>query len=119
MERRISAFWRWSKKSGGMKRGGYVLGRMLIHDPDTKSAWLQAGGATVQVTYEQLRPTYGLESWTPSAKDVKALKNAGKTLVDGLWQDQRGPGPPQEEPMEPDVTMPDAQVDDTLDIPTG
>lgn len=37
----LSAYWRWSKKSAGKKRGGYVLGRLITHDSDGKSAWLQ------------------------------------------------------------------------------
>ena len=62
----LAARWRWTKRSSGKKRGGYVLGRLLLHDADGKSALMQAGSTTVQVAYEQLRPAYGLESWTPS-----------------------------------------------------
>ena len=69
----LAAYWRWTKRSSGKKRGGYVLGRLLHHDPDGKSAWLQAGTTTVQVTYEQLRPTFGLESWAPNMADIRAL----------------------------------------------
>ena len=101
----LAAYWRWQKKSSGKKRGGYVLGRLLHHDPDNKSAWLQAGHSTVQVTYEQLRPAYGLEAWTPSMTDVRCLKNAEKTLAEGLRQDHRGPGPPQDETLDVDVTL--------------
>ena len=38
----LAAYWRWTKRSAGKKRGGYVIGRLLHHDPDNKSAWLQA-----------------------------------------------------------------------------
>jgi hypothetical protein len=109
----LAAYWRWTKRSAGKKRGGYVIGRLLHHDRDNKSAWLQAGSTTVQVTYEQLRPAYGLESWTPSLTDIRALKNAEKSLADGLWQDHRGPGPPPDEPMEPEL-MPPADPEDVI-----
>ena len=112
----LAAYWRWTKRSAGKKRGGYVIGRLYLflhHDPDNKSAWLQAGSTTVQVTYEQLRPAYGLESWTPSLTDIRALKNAEKSLADGLWQDHRGPGPPPDEPMEPEL-MPPADPEDVI-----
>ena len=51
------------------------------HDPDGKSAWIQAGSSAVQVTYEQLRPTYGLEAWNPDMEDIRLLKNAEKNLM--------------------------------------
>ena len=80
----LAAYWRWTKRSSGKKRGGYVLGRLLHHDPDGKSAWLQAGTTTVQVTYEQLRPTFGLESWAPNMADIRALKDASVNIQHGL-----------------------------------
>ncbi|CAK8996955.1 Copia protein (Gag-int-pol protein) [Cleaved into: Copia VLP protein, partial [Durusdinium trenchii] len=66
----LAAYWRWSKKVGGRKRGGYVLGRLVSHDDDGKSAWLHAGQSIAQVTYEQLRPAYRLSPWcdAPSAQ---------------------------------------------------
>ena len=63
----------------------------------------------MQVTYEQLRPAYGMESWTPSLEDMKALKTAELALTDGLWRDERGPGPPEEETLDVHVDEPMAQ----------
>ena len=57
-------------RAAGEKKGGYVLGRLLHHDPDSKSAWIQTGSSAVQVTYEQLRPTYGLGAWNPDMEDI-------------------------------------------------
>ncbi|CAK9028994.1 unnamed protein product [Durusdinium trenchii] len=62
-----------------------------------------------KVTYEQLRPAYGMESWTPSLEDMKALKTAELALTDGLWRDERGPGPPEEETLDVHVDEPMAQ----------
>ena len=112
----LAAYWRWTKRSSGKKRGGYVLGRLLLHDSDGKSAWMQAGSTTVQVTYEQLRPAYGLESWTPSMNDIRALKNCEKTLAAGMWEDHRGPGPPEDEPLEPEIAAP-VEPEDVQMIP--
>ncbi|CAJ1369215.1 unnamed protein product, partial [Effrenium voratum] len=39
----MAAYWRWARKAYGRKRGGYVLGRLLHHDEDQKSAWLHTG----------------------------------------------------------------------------
>ena len=97
----LAAYWRWSKKASGRKRGGYALGRLVQHDASSNTAWLQTGGTLVQVTYEQLRPAFGLEGWVPSDEDIKCLKDARTRLIDGLWQDERGPGPPDDEPMAP------------------
>jgi len=49
-------YWRWSKKGKGRKRGGYVLGRLLNHDPDQKSAWIHNGSSVciVQNTAYQM-----------------------------------------------------------------
>ena len=100
----LVAYWRWNLKARGRKRGGYILGRLVVKDE--KNAWVQSGGSLVQVTHEQLRPAIGIETWTPSAEDVKMLKQADKLLRDGLWDDAREPGPPPEEPLEPVVHEP-------------
>lgn len=112
----LAAYWRWTKRSSGKKRGGYVLGRLLLHDADGKSAWMQAGSTTVQVTYEQLRPAFGLETWTPSFTDIRALRDCEKTLATGMWEDHRGPGPPDDEPLEPEITAP-VQPEDVAMVP--
>ncbi|CAE7320438.1 RE1, partial [Symbiodinium microadriaticum] len=67
------AYWRWNLKARGRKRGGYILGRLVVKDE--KNAWVQSGGSLVQVTQEQLRPAIGIEMWTPSPTV------SGKTLV--------------------------------------
>ena len=104
----LAAYWRWSKKAKGKKRGGYILGRLLSHDPDGKGAWLHNGNSVVQVTYEQLRPAFGIENWTPSSQDVQVLKDGAARLQQDLWQDERGPAPPPEEPLDAEVSLEDA-----------
>ena len=91
----LVAYWRWNLKARGRKRGGYILGRLVVKDE--KNAWVQSGGSLVQVTHEQLRPAIGIETWTPSPQDIKMLKEGGKLLQQGLWDDARAPGPPLEE----------------------
>ncbi|CAE7235262.1 GIP [Symbiodinium sp. CCMP2456] len=81
------AYWRWNLKARGRKRGGYILGRLVVKDD--KNAWVQSGGSLVQVTHEQLRPAVGIETWVPSAEDVRLLKEGGKLLQAGLWDDGR------------------------------
>ncbi|CAE7366584.1 GIP [Symbiodinium natans] len=44
------AYWRWNLKARGRKRGGYILGRLVVKDD--KNAWVQSGGSLVQVTHE-------------------------------------------------------------------
>ncbi|CAK8998303.1 Putative RNA pseudouridine synthase [Durusdinium trenchii] len=95
----LAAYWRWSKKASGKKRGGYALGRLVQHDATSNTAWLQTGGSLVQVTYEQLRPAFGLEGWVPSHEDIRCLKDARQRLQDGLWIDERGQGPPDDEAL--------------------
>ena len=101
----LAAYWRWSKKASGRKRGGYALGRLVQHDTTNNTAWLQTGGSLVQVTYEQLRPAFGLEGWVPSQDDIKSLKDAKTRLQDGLWLDERGEGPPEDEPLDPSIAL--------------
>ncbi|OLP99064.1 Copia protein [Symbiodinium microadriaticum] len=74
----LVAYWRWNLKARGRKRGGYILGRLVVKDD--KNAWVQSGGSLVQVTHEQLRPAVGIETWVPSAEDVRLLKEGGKLL---------------------------------------
>ena len=79
----LAAYWRWSKKVGGRKRGGYVLGRLVSHDDDGKSAWLHAGQSIAQVTYEQLRPAYRLSPWCTL---LHSNKTFGRTYISILAQ---------------------------------
>ena len=102
----LAAYWRWSKKGKGRKRGGYVLGRLLNHDPDQKSAWIHNGSSVVQVTYEQLRPAFGIENWTPTTQDIQILKDGAAKLQKDLWEDERGPGPSAEEPFDIEMEAP-------------
>lgn len=102
----LAAYWRWSKKGKGRKRGGYVLGRLLNHDPDQKSAWIHNGSSVVQVTYEQLRPAFGIENWTPTTQDIQILKDGAAKLQQDLWEDERGPGPSAEEPFDIEMEAP-------------
>lgn len=101
----LAAYWRWSKKAKGRKRGGYILGRLLHHYPDGKTAWVHNGNNVVQVTYEQLRPAFGIESWSPAAEDIELLKDGAARLSRDLWDDERGPGPPPDESMEPELNI--------------
>ena len=59
----LVAYWRWNLKARGRKRGGYILGRLVVKDE--KNAWVQSGGSLVQVTHEQLRPAIGIENVDP------------------------------------------------------
>ena len=102
----LAAYWRWSKKGKGRKRGGYVLGRLLNHDPDQKSAWIHNGSSVVQVTHEQLRPAFGIECWSPSSQDIQILKDGAKKMQDNLWEDEKGPAPPLTEPLDVEVEAP-------------
>ena len=102
----LAAYWRWSKKSKGRNRGGYVLGRLLNHDPDQKSAWIHNGASVVQVTHEQLRPAFNIKSWTPSSQDIQILKDGARKLQLELWEDERGPGRSVEEPFDIEMDAP-------------
>ena len=39
----LCAYWRWNLKARGRKRGGYVLGHLVVKDD--KNAWVQSGGS--------------------------------------------------------------------------
>ena len=47
----LVAYWRWNLKARGRKRGGYILGRLVVKDD--KNAWVRSGSSLVQVTHEQ------------------------------------------------------------------
>ena len=81
------AYWRWSGRSRQHKKGAWNLARFLSTDPDRKSIWLQVGSTTVKVANNQVRAAVGWEEWTPSAEDLKILKDAEHNLRDALWED--------------------------------
>ncbi|CAK9107863.1 unnamed protein product [Durusdinium trenchii] len=113
----MAAYWRWQKKSKGRKRGGYVLARLMSHDPDNKSAWLHNGNSVVQATYEQIRPAFGIENWCPSSQDIQMLRDGSTRLQKGLWQDERGPPPPRLEAPAPEVELERAEPIPDLVMP--
>ena len=113
----MAAYWRWQKKSKGRKRGGYVLARLMSHDPDNKSAWLHNGNSVVQATYEQIRPAFGIENWCPSSQDIQMLRDGSTRLQKGLWQDERGPPPPRLEAPAPEVEFERAEPIPDLVMP--
>ena len=91
------AFWRWSKK-GQRKRGAWTIAKFLSWDPSspTKLAWLRTGNTTVLVSAEQLRGAMGYENWCPSKDDIAALKDASKSFMEHLVEDETGPAAPDE-----------------------
>ena len=97
------AYWRWSGRSRQHKKGAWSLGRFLSFDPDRKSLWLQVGTTTVKVASNQVRHACGWEEWTPSAEDMKILRDAEQSLKDSLWEDhtEEPPGLLQEPTGEP------------------
>ena len=104
------AYWRWRKK-GVHKKGGWSMARFLAWGPENvgKQAWLRSGTTTILVAAEQLRAAVSFERWQPSEDDIKMLKDGNQSLKDSLWEDQSGPGPPQEE-----VNLDDIDVDGLL-----
>ena len=99
------AYWRWTGRARQHKRGAWSLGRFLSLDPDRKSLWLQVGTSTVKVAANQVRQACGWEEWTPSAEDIKILKDAEHNLRDALWEDhtEEPPGNLEEPTGEPGV----------------
>ena len=100
------AHWRHQYKSKGKsikKKGGYVIARFIRADPDGHTAWIQSGNRTLQVDWHQLRPAFGFEQWSPSQEDLKALREAEANIAEGKVSSERGPGPPDDEPLDPDV----------------
>ncbi|CAE7834550.1 RE1 [Symbiodinium sp. CCMP2592] len=100
------SFWRWRKK-GVKKRGGWLSAKFLSWDPSApgKLAWVRSGTATALVAIEQLRAATGYEAWIPDEAEVKALKDAARTLDDSLWSDETGPPPPKRSLEQDDVEM--------------
>jgi hypothetical protein len=114
------AFWRQSAKARQHKRGAWCLGRFLAIDPDKKHAWIRVGKNSLKVGTTQLREATGWESWTPTKEDLKMLKQAENTIAAGLWQDETGPAPDEDDTtqMEEDIfrlSMPRAT---TTTLPT-
>ena len=70
---------------------------------DGSCAWVQIGWQTVKVDRAQMRPAYGFENWTPDGDDVQALRTAEKNFLSGEVSDERGPGPPEDEPLIPEI----------------
>ena len=100
------AYWRWSGKARQLKRGSWNLARFLAYDPDRRSCWIQVNAHTLKVAVSQLRVASGWETWSPSAEDVKFLKDAEKNLRDGLWKDSiEGPPGEHEEQFADEATM--------------
>ena len=92
------AYWRWSGRSRQHKKGAWNLGRFLSFDPDRKSIWLQVGTTTVKIASNQARRAVGWEEWTPTADDIKILRDAENNLKDAMWEDhtEEPPGELQE-----------------------
>ena len=99
------AYWRWSGKSRQLKRGSWNLARFLAFDPDRRSCWIQVNTHTVKIAISQLRIASGWETWSPSAEDVRFLKDAEKTLQEGLWHDGTEEAPGQHEEQFADEAM--------------
>ena len=91
------AYWRMSGKTRQHKRGAWNLARFLAWDPDKKSAWLQVGKHSVRIGKTQIRAASGWENWTPSEDDLKVIKDAENNISQGLWQDDLGEQPEQDE----------------------
>ena len=96
------AYWRSQGRSRQHKKGSWCLGRFLAFDPDKKSCWLQVGKTSVRVSVSQLRTATGWENWTPSKEDVQLLRDAQKSVAQGLWLDETGQHPTEEEAMNVD-----------------
>ena len=99
------AFWRWSARSRQRKKGGWCLGRLLAHDPDKKTCWIQVGKTSLRVGATQLRSAVGWESWTPSTEDIELLKDARANIATGLWGDAIEDDPTQEQHVTADADL--------------
>ena len=91
------AYWRMSGKTRQHKRGAWNLARFLAWDPDKKSAWLQVGKHSVRIGKTQIRAASGWENWSPSEEDLKTIKDAENNIAQGLWQEELGDQPEQED----------------------
>ena len=96
------AYWRMSGKARQHKRGAWNLARFLAWDPDKKSAWVQVGKHSVRVGTTQLRAASGWENWTPSESDLKLIKDAKNDIANGLWLEDAGAAPDEEEHLNAD-----------------
>ncbi|CAE8672696.1 unnamed protein product, partial [Polarella glacialis] len=87
------AFWRDQVRNRKGSRGAYVLGTFVRFD-DSKTgfqnAWVMSSG--------RLRM-----NWIPDPQDVAALKSAEKLIQTGEYSVDRGPAPPVDEPLVPEV----------------
>ena len=99
------AYWRSQGRSRQHKKGSWCLGRFLAFDPDKKSCWLQVGKTSVRVSVSQLRTATGWENWTPSKEDIQLLRDAQKSVAQGLWLDETGQHPTEEEAMNVDQEL--------------
>ena len=109
----LVAFWRWTTRSHH-KKGGYRLGRLLGHDPDGRSMWVQTGRSTLRISNEQARSTFGYEDYVPDQEDLTDLKHAENNLRNREFEEQAGEPPPRE-PDENDLDdlqaeMPEASL---------
>ncbi len=87
-----------------------MIGRFVRADPDGHTCWIHSGTRTMQVDWPQVRPACGFENWTPDAEDIAALKTAEANIAKGLVSDARGPGPPDDELLEPEILPYDHDV---------
>ena len=93
------AYWRLQGRSRQHKKGSWCLARFLAYDPDKKSCWLQVGKNSIRAGVNQLRLASGWESWTPSTEDLQLLKDTRRNVAQGLWLDDSGPPPTEEQEM--------------------
>ena len=92
----------WVARLDSTKRGAWNLARFLAWDPDKKSAWVQVGKHSVRVGATQLRAASGWENWTPSESDLKLIKDAKNDIANGLWLEDAGAAPDEEEHLNAD-----------------
>lgn len=92
------AVWRWNKR-GLRKRGAWLTARFLSWDPSYpgQQAWIRLGATTTLATAEQVRAAHSFEDWCPDEQDIKALRDASNKFEEHLLEDDRGPGPADEE----------------------
>lgn len=96
------AFWRMQGRSRQHKKGSWNLARFLAFDPDRKSCWVQLGKTSWRIGTTQLRAAAGWENWTPSDEDIKLIKDAENNIARGLWLDETGAPPADEDAMNVD-----------------
>ena len=99
------AFWRMQGRSRQHKKGSWNLARFLAFDPDRKSCWVQLGKTSLRVGTTQLRAAAGWENWTPSSQDIELIKNAENNISRGLWLDETGAPPTEEDAMNVDEEL--------------